>query len=188
MNDDRATTAARVRCAEFILAPQQRACAAPNSSSIVLTGSRRIWRIQIATRTSYRWRNGSRRMYGGIKSWPPRGRSCNYRPRPTGLLRGVLCPSRRARLLRYDGNALQTLVAIMNDDRATTAARVRCAEFILAPQQRACAAPNSSSIVLTGSRRIWRTQIATRTSYRWRNGSRRMYGGIKSWPPRGRVG
>jgi hypothetical protein len=32
---------------------------------------------------------------------------------------------------RYDGNALQTLVAIMNDDRATTAARVRCAEFIL---------------------------------------------------------
>ena len=32
---------------------------------------------------------------------------------------------------RYDGNALQTLVAIMNDDTATTAARVRCAEFIL---------------------------------------------------------
>ena len=32
---------------------------------------------------------------------------------------------------RYDGNALQTLVAIMNDDRATAAARVRCAELIL---------------------------------------------------------
>ena len=32
---------------------------------------------------------------------------------------------------QYDGNALQTLVAIMNDDTATTAARVRCAEFIL---------------------------------------------------------
>jgi hypothetical protein len=32
---------------------------------------------------------------------------------------------------RYDGNALQTLVAIMNDDTATTAARVRCAELIL---------------------------------------------------------
>ena len=32
---------------------------------------------------------------------------------------------------RYDGNALQTLVAIMNDDTATAAARVRCAELIL---------------------------------------------------------
>jgi hypothetical protein len=32
---------------------------------------------------------------------------------------------------RYDGNALQTLVAIMNDDTATAAARLRCAELIL---------------------------------------------------------
>jgi hypothetical protein len=31
---------------------------------------------------------------------------------------------------RYDGNALQTLVDIMNDDTATAAARVRCAELI----------------------------------------------------------
>jgi len=32
---------------------------------------------------------------------------------------------------QYDGNALQTLVDIMNDDTATAAARMRCAELIL---------------------------------------------------------
>ena len=58
-------------------------------------------------------------------------------PRPTRLLQGVQAfvsnlqaPVAQA-APRYDGNALQTLVAIMNDDTATAAARVRCAELIL---------------------------------------------------------
>jgi hypothetical protein len=38
---------------------------------------------------------------------------------------------RAAKAQQYDWNALQTLVDIMNDDTATAAARVRCAELIL---------------------------------------------------------
>ena len=51
------------------------------------------------------------------------------RARPNKLTAQLQAPLAQA-ARRYDGNALQTLVAIMNDDTATTA-RVRCAEFIL---------------------------------------------------------
>ena len=65
---------------------------------------------------------------GGSKPGERRGGRKKGTPNKlTAQLQAPLAQAAR----RYDGNALQTLVAIMNDDRATTAARVRCAEFIL---------------------------------------------------------
>ena len=52
------------------------------------------------------------------------------RARPTSSLLNCKRLSAKA-AQQYDGNALQTLVDIMNDDTATAAARVRCAELIL---------------------------------------------------------
>ena len=65
---------------------------------------------------------------GGSKPGERRGGRKKGTPNKlTAQLQAPLAQAAR----RYDGNALQTLVAIMNDDTATTAARVRCAEFIL---------------------------------------------------------
>ena len=85
MNDDRATTAARVRCAEFIL---DRAHGKP---AYLEDPNRDPDFVPLAERLKAYVRRD--------QILAPRGRSCNYRPRPTGLLRDVLCPSRRARLL-----------------------------------------------------------------------------------------
>ena len=51
---------------------------------------------------------------------------------------------------RYDGNALQTLVAIMNDDRATAAARVRCAE----PPKKTCSSFVLFVLRVNGDRKL----------------------------------
>ena len=65
---------------------------------------------------------------GGSKPGERRGGRKKGTPNKlTAQLQAPLAQAAR----RYDGNALQTLVAIMNDDTATTTARVRCAEFIL---------------------------------------------------------
>jgi hypothetical protein len=68
---------------------------------------------------------------GGSK--PGERRGGRKKGTPNKLTAKLQAPLAKA-AQQYDGNALQTLVAIMNDDTATTAARV--------------AAPNSSSNVL----------------------------------------
>jgi hypothetical protein len=67
---------------------------------------------------------------GGSK--PGERRGGRKKGTPNKLTAQLQAPLAKA-AQRYDGNALQTLVAIVNDDRAT--------------QRRACAAPNLSSIV-----------------------------------------
>jgi hypothetical protein len=65
---------------------------------------------------------------GGSK--PGERRGGRKKGTPNKLTAKLQAPLAKA-AQQYDGNALQTLVAIMNDDTATTAARVRCAELIL---------------------------------------------------------